>query len=162
MVAVRRLGLAGIAALGLALAASAAAEPASPGLAGFPTVDLRIVAPSGAGRPCTFDEQSLRNAVVKGLGPSGPQVGTSALTLRLRVTTLHDAIANTCFSALELTALTSQKVIVQANRVELITEIPLWDQTTLAVSPSGAHLDRVTVQIGEVTRNFVGDWRLAQ
>jgi hypothetical protein len=162
MVAVRSLGLAGLVLICVTLAAPASAETASPGLAGLSTADIRIVAPQDASRPCTIAEQELRNALIQGLGPSGPQIGTSALTLRLRVTTLHDAIANTCFSALQLTALTSQKVIVQANRAELVAEIPLWDQTTLAVSPAGAHRDRVAAQIAQIAGRFVADWRAAQ
>jgi len=162
MVAVRTLGLAGIVLIGAALAAPASAESLSPGLAGLSTVDIRIVAPQDAGRPCTIAEQELRNAMIQGLGPTGPQVGTSALTLRLKITTLHDAIANSCFSALQLTALTTQKVIVQANRAELVAEIPLWDQTTLAVSPPGAHRDRVAAQIGQIAARFAADWRAAQ
>jgi hypothetical protein len=160
MIAARSLALAGIATL--AFAAPAWAQSASPGLAGFQTVDVRVEAPPAEGTPCRLDEQNLRNAVIKGLGSNGPQIGTSALTLRLRVTTLFDAIAAKCYSALELTALTQQQVIIQANRVQMIVGIPLWDQTTLAVSPTAEHLDRASAQIGQVAGKFVADWRASQ
>ena len=162
MVAVRSLALAGIATLGFALAAPAWAQSASAGLTGFQSVEVRIEAPPGEGTPCRLDEQNLRNAVIKGLGPNGPQIGTSALTLRLRVTTLFDAIAAKCYSALELTALTQQQVIIQANSIQMVVGIPLWDQTTLAVSSTGEHLDRASAQIGQVAGKFVADWRAAQ
>ena len=162
MVAVRSLALAGIATLGFALTASAWAQSASQGLTGFQSVEVRIEAPPAEGTPCRLDEQNLRNAVIKGLGPNGPQIGTSALTLRLRVTTLFDAIAAKCYSALELTALTQQQVIIQANSIQIVVGIPLWDQTTLAVSSTAEHLDRASAQIGQVAGKFVADWRAVQ
>lgn len=164
MTAARSLGLSGIV-LSLSLlafAAPAAAQAAKAGLSGFANAELRIEAPPADGTPCRLDEQGLRNAVIKGLGQNGPRVGTSALTLRLRVTTLYDAIAAKCYSALQLTALTSQQVILQANRVEMIVGIPLWDRTTLAVSGPDEHLDRASAQIGQVAGMFATDWRAAQ
>ena len=162
MIAPRILGSSGLALLLLASAGSASAQATNAGLSGFPAVEVRIEAPPAEGTPCQLSVDGLRNAVIKGLGPSGPKVGTSALTLRLRVTTLYDAIAAKCYSALELTALTSQQVVLQANRVEMIVGIPLWDRTTLAVSATGEHLDRATAQIGQVAGKFVSDWRAAQ
>ena len=162
MTAARSFAPAAVLVLGLALAAPASAQGASPGLSGFRTVDVRVEAPPAEGTPCQLDEQSLRNAVIKGLGPNGPQVGTSALTLRLKVTTLFDAIAAKCYSALQLTALTQQQVIIQANRVQMIVGIPLWDETTLAVSATTEHRDRASAQIGQVAGKFVADWRASQ
>jgi hypothetical protein len=162
MIAVRSFGLTGIALSLLALAEPAAAQATNSGLTGFATADVRVEAPPSDGTPCRLDEQGLRNAVIRGLGAQGPKVGTSALTLRLRVTTLYDAIAAKCYSALQLTALTTQQVVLQANRVEMIAGIPLWDQTTIAVSGPGEHLDRATAQIGPVAGKFVADWRAAQ
>lgn len=162
MAAARPLVLAAVAAVGVAVAAPAWAQSASPGLAGIQTVDVRVEAPPAEGTPCRLDEQSLRNAVIKALGPNGPQVGTSALTLRLKVTTLFDAIAAKCYSALQLTALTQQQVIIQANRVQMVVGIPLWDQTTLAVSPTAEHLDRASAQIAQIAGRFASDWRAAQ
>ena len=146
----------------LALAAPVSAQTANAGLTGFANAEVRVEAPPADGTPCRLDEQGLRNAVMKGLGPDGPKVGTSALTLRLRVTTLYDAIAAKCYSALQLTALTTQQVVLQANRVEVIAGIPLWEQTTLAVSGPDEHLDRASAQIGQVAGKFVADWRAAQ
>ncbi|MGE5146953.1 MAG: hypothetical protein ACM3N5_09400 [Candidatus Eiseniibacteriota bacterium] len=162
MPAIRHLGLASLAALGLALAAPAWAQGPSAGLSGIQSVEVRVEAPPADGTPCKLDEQSLRNAVIRGLGPNGPKVGTSALTLRLRVTTLFDAIAAKCYSALELTALTQQQVVIQANKAQMVVGIPLWDGTTLAVSPTAEHLDRASAQIAQVAGKFVADWRASQ
>jgi hypothetical protein len=162
MIAARSLAVASLAILLLGLPGYASAQATSQALSGFASVDVRVQAPPADGTPCRLDEQNLRNAVIKGMGPSGPQIGTSALTLRLRVTTLFDAIAAKCYSALQLTALTSQQVILQANRVQMIADIPLWDQTTLAVSATGEHLDRATAQIGQIAAKFAADWRAAQ
>lgn len=147
--------------LAIALTGASAnqANAAGEGLAGFQSVDIRIAVPSAEGSPCHIDAGAIRARLAGKLGAAGIAVGTSAVTLRARVTTLSDAIAGGCISAIELDAYTAQNTVIQATRNPIVANIPLWSGTSVAASSAREHTQRVGVAFTVLGDHFIAAWK---
>lgn len=135
------------------------ASAAGEGLAGFRTVDIQIAVPRAPGSPCRIDAAAIRARLTEKLGAAGIAVGRSALTLRARVTTLADAIAGGCISAIELDAYTAQNTVIQATRNPIVANIPLWSATSVAASSAREHTQRVGIAFTVLGNHFVAAWK---
>ncbi len=151
--------LTALAAIALSAASLGQASAAGEGLAGFRTVDIQIAVPRAQGSPCRIDAVAIRARLTEKLGAAGIAVGRSALTLRARVTTLSDAIAGGCISAIELDAYTSQNTVIQATRNPIVAKIPLWSGTSVAASSAREHTQRVGIAFTVLGNRFVAAWK---
>ena len=151
--------LTAFAAIALSAASLRQASAAGEGLAGFRTVDIQIAVPRAQGSPCRIDAVAIRARLTEKLGAAGIAVGRSALTLRARVTTLSDAIAGGCISAIELDAYTSQNTVIQATRNPIVAKIPLWSGTSVAASSAREHTQRVGIAFIVLGNRFVAAWK---
>ncbi|MHA1537490.1 MAG: hypothetical protein ACTSUD_08035 [Alphaproteobacteria bacterium] len=145
--------------LALIGASASQAGAAGEGLAGFQSVDIKVAVPSAAGTPCAIDAGAIRARLAAVLGAGGVAVGRSAVTLRARVTTLSDAIAGGCISAIELDAFTAQNTVIQATRNPIVANIPLWSGTSVAASSASAHTERAGIAFGVLANRFVAAWK---
>lgn len=151
--------LTAILAMALTGASANQASAAGEGLAGFQSVDIQIAVPRAEGSPCRIDAGAIRARLTQSLGEAGIAVGRSALTLRARVTTLSDAIAGGCISAIELDAYTAQNTVIQATRNPIVANIPLWSATSVAASSAPEHTQRVGIAFTVLGNHFVGAWK---
>ena len=151
--------VAALAAFALTGASMNHASAAGEGLAGFQSVDIQIAVPSAEGSPCRIDAAAIRARLAEKLGAAGIAVGRSAVTLRARVTTLSDAIAGGCISAIELDAYTAQNTVIQATRNPIVAKIPLWSETSVAASSASSHTQRVGIAFAVLGGHFVAAWK---
>jgi hypothetical protein len=150
--------LTAFAAIALTSLSTNQASAAGEGLAGFQSVDIQVAVPSAQGSPCRIDAGAIRARLTQKLGGAGIAVGRSAVTLRARVTTLSDAIAGGCISAIELDAYTAQNTVIQATRNPIVAKIPLWSGTSVAASSAREHTQRVGIAFTVLANRFVAAW----
>jgi hypothetical protein len=141
---------------------SSAAHAAGEGLSGFQSVDIKVAVPLAGGSPCQVDPGPLRAAIADRIAAAGIAIGSSALTLRARVTTLSDPIGGRCVSAVELEAYTAQNTVIQATRNSIVAEIPLWSQTSIAMSNAAGHTSRLAATVAGLADKFVASYRAHQ
>jgi len=151
--------LTAFAAIALTSVSANQASAAGEGLAGFQSVDIQVAVPSAQGSPCRIDASAIRARLTQKLGEAGIAVGRSAVTLRARVTTLSDAIAGGCISAIELDAYTAQNTVIQATRNPIVAKIPLWSGTSVAASSAREHTQRVGIAFTVLANRFIGAWK---
>ena len=136
-----------------------AAQAAGEGLSGFKAVEVRVTVPTSPPPYCRLDESILRTRIAERLGAANIPMGTSALTLRARVSTLSNPITKRCVSAIELDAYTSQNTLIQATRNAIIANIPLWSSTGIADSGALGHQSRANASVIALTDKFAAAWR---
>lgn len=141
------------------LTATGTATAAGEGLTGFRAVEVKVAVPLTPGTPCRLDANELQSRIAERLSAAGIAMGTSALTLRARVSTLSNAITKRCVSAVELDAFTAQTTLIQATRNSIIAQIPLWSTIGIAASDEPGHQSSANASVAAQTDKFIAAFK---
>ena len=141
------------------LTTAGTATAAGEGLTGFRAVEVKVAVPLTADTPCRLDAKELGARIAERLSAAGIAMGTSALTLRARVSTLSNAITKRCVSAVELDAFTAQTTLIQATRNSITAQIPLWSSTGIAASDEAGHQSSANASVAAQTDKFIAVYK---